>query len=321
MSGFDDFIDYSFETETPTHVMREMSGPLSISSIPKIIMQYGSNKKYQRTSRDSISRSMSEWEYHYLSDEDATILIRENFPNYIDVYEKLSTDKMKSNFVAYAWLYLNGGVYLDANYEIIKNLDSLFYNESELYFATNPDTHHQVMTDFLASKPKRKFWLDMLNEIKNNDPPFWAKGSYLQSEKKTGSELLTNMLHKSKSQYIIISPEILNKCGVCASTPSGDGYIRRLDHSMGETYDEKVINFCYCNLRWIFWGILIILGLFVLYYIFKRGSVYYISTAPTLMLPGASFPSAMMSQPISQPMQQPIQQPMYNRQIYQPFIY
>lgn len=322
MSGFDDFIDYSFETDTPSHVIRQMSGPLSISSIPKIIMQYGSEKKYHRTSKDSVERTMSEWEYHYLTESDASTIIKENFPNYIDVFEKLSTEKMKSSFFAYAWLYLNGGVYLDANYEILKSLDSLFYNESELYFATNPDVLHQVLPDFLASKPKCKFWLDMMNEVKNSSPPFWAKGSYLQSEKRTGSEVLTSALHKSRNQYIVISPEILNKCGVCASAPSGDGYLRRLDHSMGETYDEKVINFCYCNFRWIFWGFLIILGIIALYYIFRRGSVYYISPSPAVMIPGASFGPAMMPGGQYTPMGSPMQQGNpYSRQIYQPFMY
>ena len=60
--------------------------------------------------------------------------ISKYFPDRINLYDSYKHEEERDNLFVYLWLYMNGGVYVSSLYEIIKPLDDVLSNKSDLYF-------------------------------------------------------------------------------------------------------------------------------------------------------------------------------------------
>jgi mannosyltransferase OCH1-like enzyme len=276
MSKTDNFNDQSRHSNPSKRDIHSIGGSLRIVSIPKNIMQYGN---VVNSSRDAIMNHMSDWEYTFMTEDDAIDFIRDNFPYQLDTFLSLGNDEQKKNFITYMWLYIYGGCYIDSMFEPVTSISPLFYDEASLYFSTNPDNPGNVLTTFIASKPRCQFWLDLIDGIQKSKKPMWALGTYLSNRTTTGDEVLTKALHSSRDQYIIISPVILNPNGLCrtcrdTSKNKSDYYLKRVDGSLGSTMDEVIINTCKCYYDYIFYliiGVIILLiGIYISVLLFTR---------------------------------------------------
>jgi hypothetical protein len=116
------------------------------------------------------------WEYIYFSDLDIIEFIQNNpieeFSDAITVFKSIQNCALKSDFFRYYFLYLKGGLYLDSDATLEKNIEDIIQDykfctvESGLDKNKNGD---MVFNGFIYSEPKNAIIYNALKNIYNAD--------------------------------------------------------------------------------------------------------------------------------------------------------
>lgn len=124
------------------------------SVIPKNILQTH-HSDLPHNVRDHLNKKAHGYNYEFFKDEDIVIFMKNNplqeFPNIVDRFNNIKIGQHKADLFRYYYLYIKGGVFIDSDAMIQKNLDDIIvsYNfvtiicrDPSLYFngfiATEP---------------------------------------------------------------------------------------------------------------------------------------------------------------------------------------
>lgn len=246
-------------------MMSEIPNISKISKIPKIIMQtWKTNvlpEKWQE-SKDSILDKMKDWKYVLMTDEDNRNFVLEHFPGFIQVYDNFPYPIQRVDMIRPMWLYIHGGVYMDLDYVVNKSFEELFKDGSELYFVQSSNTSIYFTNSFMASVPKHPFWLEYLNNMKN-DVPVWAITKHFHVMTSTGPISLTNTLSETKSIYSVLPQKELIPCDVCDIGKCRGGFLKTIEGQSWNGIDSLALNYIYCNWSSVLIVILMVIILFV----------------------------------------------------------
>ena len=143
------------------------------TSIPKTIVQtYIKKDKVPKKVFDNIKKFAPEYTYNFFDDEECLNFIINNYDKSVsDCYINLSNKAHKADLFRYCYLYKNGGIYLDIKIELIKPLNSIFINNKCLYTVLSI-VNNTLFQGIIATYPKNKIFLDLINFIKNKKEPF-----------------------------------------------------------------------------------------------------------------------------------------------------
>tara|TARA_R110001632_G_scaffold140800_5_gene256868 strand:+ start:81 stop:917 length:837 start_codon:yes stop_codon:yes gene_type:complete len=76
--------------------------------------------------RENITEKNTEWEYNFFDQEKCYNFLRENFDeSYVEKMDSFKKYAHKADLFRICWLYINGGVYMDADMELFIPLDEL----------------------------------------------------------------------------------------------------------------------------------------------------------------------------------------------------
>ena len=146
--------------------------------IPKIIHQIWSGidepispffKKLGKTWR----KSYPNWEYIQWNNDMMNSFIKEYYPEYRNIYNRLPYNVQRWDAIRYLILYQMGGMYVDFDYESLKPIDELV-NDKNCCFALEPDSHRRVFKKeveqvfnnaLMLSTPKHLFMKKIINSI------------------------------------------------------------------------------------------------------------------------------------------------------------
>lgn len=235
--------------------------------IPKIIMQTWKNRDIPekwKTSPESIKKYMPDWEYVLMTDEDNRNFVRKHFPDFLPYYDNFKHDIQRADAIRYMWLYVNGGIYMDLDYEMRYPLDKLFTGDSEVFLVSSGNIGSYVTNSFMASKPKCKLWLEMIEAMKQK-PSWYYIGKHIEVMNTTGPVMLTHVIKKSKTIYTMIPGKYINPCSVCnLNCDISESYLKPLEGSSWVSYDTKLYNFFMCNWKRVAALIFILLILLLL---------------------------------------------------------
>lgn len=141
--------------------------------IPKIIHHTWKDKnkipEEWKKSYNSWRKYYPEGEYKYMfwTDEDNLNLIKNHFPEYLEIYKNYPKTIQRVDAVRYFILYKYGGIYADMDYEVKKN----FFDELEkekINIIESPYIFNETLQNSLiASPPGHSFWLKVFEEIKS----------------------------------------------------------------------------------------------------------------------------------------------------------
>ena len=118
------------------------------NEIPKIIHQIWS-ETYRPLPPDFelLSKTWKyhypDWEYKFWNNEKMHLFINENFPQYVDLYNRFPFDVQRWDSIRYLILYKMGGMYVDFDYESICPINELIYKK-ECCFAQEPAIHCKI---------------------------------------------------------------------------------------------------------------------------------------------------------------------------------
>ncbi len=188
-----------------------------------------------------------------MTDEDNRNFVSKHFPHFLETFDNFRYPIQRADAIRACFLYVNGGIYMDLDFEIQLPLDDLFSSDESLYFVPSGNIPGVFTNAFMASSPKHPFWLDYIEEMKN--PPKWyAFGKHIHVMTTTGPVSLSRVIGRSHHRYAILPSLLIAPCSVCDLNclyVSGS-YIRQLEGGSWHGLDSKIYNVVLCNWKMLF---------------------------------------------------------------------
>lgn len=175
-------------------------------SIPRILHQFYAQHQFSEINplpkqlqiySDTWKKNHLTWDYIFWSNALNRKLVQESYSWFLDVYDELPTELMKSDVALYMYMHKFGGVYVDLNMESIKPLDDFLLGESLIlgqvgaHITVNYD--HSIPNAFIASIPNHSFWIYCLLDIMyslNSSLKYKSFWWHVNSESITGPGML-----------------------------------------------------------------------------------------------------------------------------------
>ncbi len=226
---------------------------MSPTPFPKIIMQTWKNTTIPekwKTSPPSIAKYMPDWQYVLMTDADNRAFVAEYFPNFLPYFDNFEFDIQRADAIRYMWLYVNGGIYLDLDYELQGNLEPALKTSKRVGLVTSGNLKSWYTNSLMVSMPGEQLWLDVIEEMKK-PLPYWVRGKHMIVQNSTGPMMLSRVSTQKNYNVEKLPQKLLNPCKVCDDfeTCAVGALIKPLQGCSWHDVDSKIYNFFLCN--WI----------------------------------------------------------------------
>ncbi len=146
-----------------------------MNTIPKIIHQIWSGiddplPELYKTLAYTWKSDYPTWKYEFWDNTKINKFIIENYPQYIERYNKFTYNIQRWDAIRYLILYKMGGMYVDFDYESIKPMDQIL-KDKNCCFALEPKTHttdefrYVFNNALMLSNPGHPFLMKIINNI------------------------------------------------------------------------------------------------------------------------------------------------------------
>lgn len=251
--------------------------------IPKIIMQTWKTKEVPekwKTSPLSIQEIMPDWQYVLMTDDDNRNFVKKYFPDFLPYYDAFPYGIQRADAIRYMWLYIHGGIYMDLDFEVQADLSPLFQS-GDIFLVKSGNVGSYFTNSFMASKPRMKFWLEMIERMKEKLPFYYDFSRHFVIMCSSGPLALSDAVGKTKQTITIIPRKLVMPCSVCnINCASCEAFLRPLEGSSWISYDTMFYNFWLCNWKTVIAFLICILILVLLFYILKYIGVHNESVWP-----------------------------------------
>lgn len=177
--------------------------------IPKIIWQTMKSNEvppFMKSYADSWTELNPDYEYRFHDDSDIINFIKDDFPEYLDGYNKLKYGASKADLWRYLIIYKFGGVYADLDCKCNNALKN-WVNPDSL-FVTQLGTNKDICQWLIISAPNNPIFLRAAQKTLKNSETNNCKESYI------GFEFAENKLELRKySPKIQVNHSILGLSG------------------------------------------------------------------------------------------------------------
>ena len=247
--------------------------------IPKIILQtykdYGSIPDHWKLSQQAIKDILIPlgWTYVFTDDVDNRRFIEYHFPDLLHIYDSWPHNIQRVDMFRIAWLLIYGGVYIDMDLIIQRDITPLFNSKSDLYLVNSGNIGSVITNSFLAAKPGNVILRQYLYHMQ--DPlPWYAYGKHLTVMCSTGPLKFTSIVKSSKQVYSVLPSKLFMPCSACdvnCIVPS-DAYLKPVEGKSWCEIDTHVYNYFFCHWRMIVIVIVVIILVLILllWYYFSR---------------------------------------------------
>lgn len=181
------------------------NSPLSSHQVTKTIFQTWKTHelpdKFLNWS-NSWKKNNPDWDYVLWDDLDNRNFIKNLFPWFLPIYDSYPAEIYRADAIRYFYLYEYGGLYVDLDFECLKNIEPLAnLNCIVLGRLSDRNTPNQIPNAFMMSPPKAEFWLVVIYAMMNS-----PQG--LRPEYTTGPVILKRALelyHQEESRNLILN--------------------------------------------------------------------------------------------------------------------
>lgn len=215
----------------------------SAMSIPLNIMRIITENNSSKPKDISVRYHMPHWKYFEFTLSQQKKFIEKYFPDRMGLYKTYTRDEDKNNLFVYLWLYMNGGVYISPDYELLKSIEPILDNMTDshvvdLYFMF--DEERYISSKFLISQPFCDFWIDAINLM---DKRKTHKYPSLQEEidRNTGRRLLTDVLDDTRHKFEIIPRLQLDPYSPCDTEYNKDSYLYPINRN------QSIVTYVSCQ--------------------------------------------------------------------------
>lgn len=250
--------------------------------IPKIIWQTWKTHQVPdkwKESPESISFHCPNWKYRLVDDQENLDFVKENFPQYLSLYQSFDREIYRVDMIRYLRLYYHGGVYMDLDLKLTRSLDQLLKGDHDLYLVRTPNLNGYT-NSFMASKQGCPFWLRCIEEIKkrSQNRPWYILGD-LKVIWTTGPDMITKVAQEYNHPFVTIPYLLGHPCTICdhyldRPCPSEDSYVEELKGSSWTGVASTLFQMCVC--RWDY-----IVPIFIIMILLLFSFLIWCSTDPS----------------------------------------
>lgn len=151
-----------------------------MTSIPKRIFQTWKRKTLDNDPpllkhwQDSWKKHNPTYEYELWDDEDNRNFIKDNYSDFLEIFDSYSRNIERADVIRYFYLYHYGGIYADLDFECLKSFDIFTKDQDEVdvilgsvHFDNPENFFHSVPNAIMLAKPKSDFFLFVINTLRN----------------------------------------------------------------------------------------------------------------------------------------------------------
>lgn len=236
----------------PPYIMESMVDNSTLPcKIPQVFMQTWKNSDVPERWKDSpisVKERMPNWNYTLMTDEMNREFVKTHFPDFLSTYDNFAYPIQRADAIRYMWLYVHGGVYMDLDIVITKQLDDFFTSDCEVYLVQSGNIGSYYTNALMASKPGSKFWLQCIEEMKKPPSSLWL-GRHLHVMNTTGPVMLTRVAKRTNIVIGTLPSKFLIPCSLCdlPCKYSEDAYAYAIPGSSWITWDTLIYNFFFCH--------------------------------------------------------------------------
>ena len=223
--------------------------------IPKIIMQTWKTdvipERWEESQR-SIAKYMPSWKYVLMTDKTNRELVEKEFPDFLPYYDAFPYNIQRADAVRACWLYKYGGVYMDLDLVLLKDITDLFVPDVDAFFVASGNVAGVITNSFMASKPGNPLWLEYIEEMKKG-PSSWAYGKHFNVMTSTGPMALSRTLKNTNTIYAVLPTKLVMPCSVCniEMCNTEHAYIKPIRGQSWNDWTSHALNTCMCKWRYI----------------------------------------------------------------------
>ena len=119
-------------------------------------------KKFQQTWKTHFPN----WEYRLWSDKDNYNLIKEHYPWFLEIYQNYKFPIQKADAIRPFILFHYGGMYVDLDYECLKNFEKLIdLDNKNIYLVRSPFLNENLQNSLMISSKNHPFLKNYINEM------------------------------------------------------------------------------------------------------------------------------------------------------------
>lgn len=166
--------------------------------IPKLIHQTAKTAELPPKAvvyRQKLLELHPDWTYRLWTDADNLQFVRQEFPDFYDVFVGLPKNIMRADVIRYLLLYRLGGLYLDTDYEMLKPFDLLNYGAVLPWETDSEDLSRggRIANSLLAAESGHTFFKMVIDDLQSH-PPLAVDADVLHS---TGPHYLSRILQQA----------------------------------------------------------------------------------------------------------------------------
>lgn len=208
--------DQSFfkETQNNCHTIKPKSTKQPSKNITKLIHQSWKTKNiphsiYKKEWIDSWKQKNPGWEYKFWTDEDNRNLVKEFYPQYLELYDSYERPIAKADISRFFYMHKHGGLYADLDFMCLKSMDLVIDGEKinlgKQKMQSEFLSKNSIPNALIYSPPGEIFWIQCIEELKHHK--YNQDGSLQSTENATGPIFLGKCIDKFKPQNLLIHKE------------------------------------------------------------------------------------------------------------------
>lgn len=242
-------------------------------AIPARIMQSWKSLELPdkwKATQVSIKKYMPDWEYTLMTDEMNRAFIEQYFPDFLPYFDAFPYAIQRADATRYAWLYINGGLYLDCDFELLAPIDELFLEDDfDLFLLASSNRPDVITNGFIAAKPGNKVFLEMIEEMKK--PPGLAGiERHLLVMNTTGPLAFNRVVRRLSPSFKLLPSPKVNPYTICETEYNKPGALMRpLEGSSWVGGAAIAYQWCYCQANYLL-IIGVIIGLLIVLFLWSR---------------------------------------------------
>jgi inositol phosphorylceramide mannosyltransferase catalytic subunit len=241
--------------------------------IPKIIHQTWKNNNIPekwKKSQLSWTKKNPNWKYILWTDKDNHAFIKKYYPWFLKTYVSYPHNIQRADAVRPFLLYHYGGLYVDLDSYCLKNIDNIFIKNGVYILKSSHFGHTNSM---MASTKHHSFWKIVFNNMILHKKKMIYQTKHFYIMHSTGPSLISDSIKKYNGYDIYtLSTKYFNPCNTCVANCKPDKHVisYTLHSSSWSGFDTKILNFYYCNYKYIIIIVAIILVILIFYISFKK---------------------------------------------------
>jgi len=235
--------------------------------LPKLVMQTWRTEKMSNSwslCRQSLLNSLPrDWTYVFITDESMYCFVQDEFPELYDSFLELPHGVQKADVLRYLWLYKFGGVYLDLDYNVLKDFTKFIEDiDAPLSVLHSANTSFILTNSFIVAKKGLIFFYNLAQRsCKKPLGAWWSFTKHTDIMTSTGPLAFDNAVRQSGLAYCVLPNRLFLPDSPVLSNdiPEKDAFMIAVEGGTWNSFDTVIFNFV--NKYKAFFIFLVICGL------------------------------------------------------------